>query len=485
MTQIIFGPPGTGKTTTLLDAVATAMEAGTDPARIGFFSFTRKAAQEAITRARERFGGEAEDYPWFRTLHSAAFRMAGLKSDDVMQTHHYKELGDALGYEFQHNYDETMERAPLHGGLGDRCMALVGLAQATGRPLEETWRLSHVEDVTLGQAVRFDAALREYKRAFRLLDFSDFLNEARGQLDLDMMVIDEAQDLTRQQWSFARRIGAGVPDVLIAGDDDQAIFQWAGADLHFFLSLKGNVKVLPVSHRLPDKVWNRCDAVARSIRVRRAKAWRSRGEGGRVIDLDEPEQAHLLDAETWLLLTRNRYQLDELVRVCRDQGVVYHHAGRWSNEERSVRAVVMYEMLRRGDTVTARQANMAASFIPGMPRVEGHTHTWETMPWPFTGKPDWINTLTAMGLDQREYIRKLRRNGESLTKPGRVTISTIHGVKGGEATNVVVLPDVSRRVHEGMAHDPDQERRVWYVALSRALENLFMVRPRTMRAVDL
>jgi superfamily I DNA/RNA helicase len=42
-----FGPPGTGKTTTLINQVEKALGAGVLPNQIGFFSFTRKAAEEA------------------------------------------------------------------------------------------------------------------------------------------------------------------------------------------------------------------------------------------------------------------------------------------------------------------------------------------------------------------------------------------------------------------------------------------------------
>ena len=72
MKTIILGPPGTGKTTTLLDLVDEFIKSGVDTKRIGYFSFTKKAANEAKQRAVEKFGLDEKDFPYFRTLHSLA-----------------------------------------------------------------------------------------------------------------------------------------------------------------------------------------------------------------------------------------------------------------------------------------------------------------------------------------------------------------------------------------------------------------------------
>ena len=90
MKTIILGPPGTGKTTTLLNLVDDFMKAGVDPKRIGYFSFTRKAAHEAASRAAEKFNlDEKQDLIYFRTLHSLAFRMLGLNKERVMKKEDY------------------------------------------------------------------------------------------------------------------------------------------------------------------------------------------------------------------------------------------------------------------------------------------------------------------------------------------------------------------------------------------------------------
>ena len=54
MRTIVLGPPGTGKTTTLLNKVDDYLKK-TDPDKIGYFAFTQKAAHEARDRAIKKF----------------------------------------------------------------------------------------------------------------------------------------------------------------------------------------------------------------------------------------------------------------------------------------------------------------------------------------------------------------------------------------------------------------------------------------------
>ena len=84
MWNIVLGPPGTGKTTFLLEKVEDSLEQGTDPESIAYLAFTKKAATEALNRAVEKFMFEPDDLPYFRTIHSLCYRQLNLKKSDVL-----------------------------------------------------------------------------------------------------------------------------------------------------------------------------------------------------------------------------------------------------------------------------------------------------------------------------------------------------------------------------------------------------------------
>ena len=90
----------------------------------------------------------------------------------------------------------------------------------------------------------------------------------------------------------------------------------------------------------------------------------------------------------------------------------------------------------------------------------------------------WYEAFDSAPQNQVEYIRKMRANGEELNKPPRILLSTIHGVKGGEADNVVLLTDLSLNTQKGYERNPDDENRLFYVGATRAKENLHIIEPK-------
>ena len=90
----------------------------------------------------------------------------------------------------------------------------------------------------------------------------------------------------------------------------------------------------------------------------------------------------------------------------------------------------------------------------------------------------WYEALDQAPKRKVEYIRKMRANGEQLNKKPRILLSTIHGVKGGEAQNVILLTDLSLNTQKGYERNPDDENRLFYVGATRAKENLHIIEPK-------
>jgi superfamily I DNA/RNA helicase len=81
---LVLAGPGTGKTTTIVEAVAARIERGADPERMLVLTFSRKAAAELRSRITARVGRTIRE-PVARTFHSYAFgvlrRAAVLRGD--------------------------------------------------------------------------------------------------------------------------------------------------------------------------------------------------------------------------------------------------------------------------------------------------------------------------------------------------------------------------------------------------------------------
>lgn len=485
--ELILGPAGTGKTTTLLNIIDQALSEGIPPQKIGCFSFSTKASNELINRAIERFPQyKKKDFIYFRTLHSLAFKELKISKADVMGTKHLEDFGQVMGgYDFKNQYNEHTEKPPIGGGLGDKALSVYALAKCKKKPLEEVWRALDECDISWPDLKDFSEGLDKYKAEHNLMLFSDFMEHPQDQIDIDLLVLDEAQDFTAQQWNYGFRTGGKAENVFMAGDDDQTIFEWAGADLGTLLSLNADRKVLPYSYRLPQTHYDIATRILSRISHRYPKTWSPKNEKGTVTHISSEEEVDLSEG-TWLLLARHKWELPRLEAIAIAQGVSYEREHNKSIHRAECKAVLYYERLRKGGAVSSVQTKVMAKFIPNWepPEITTHQVIWDDCHFPFSRDQTWMDVMTLMGYDLKEYIRAMLRRGESLTGEPRVKISTIHMSKGGEAENVLLIPDMSRRTALHYINNPDPELRVWYVAATRSKKNLFIVQPKTKHFFD-
>ena len=488
MKTIVLGPPGTGKTTTLLNEVDKYLKQ-TDPNRIGYFSFTQKAAYEARDRAMSRFNYTEKDLPYFRTLHSLAFQRLGLKKENVMQSRHYEDLGRKLKMKLDyHEYDNN--ESGLFSTNSD-ALRIIQLAKLKGIKPEEQYNLQqHTQDITETEFRRIYNELNRYKKEFNLIDFTDMITEfikSDKSPNFDVVFIDEAQDLSRTQWNMAKSIWDKTKDTYIAGDDDQAIFRWAGADVDSFIAQTGRVMKLAQSYRVPQVVHDIAMNIVGRIKNRLPKEWRPKMQKGLLSYHQEFKDINMREGN-WLVLARTRFMLEDLEKQLHSQGLYFENKFKTNKEQDLYTAINDWENLRKGVDINHEQILRIASYMSQnnfeknslkyLDKDAGYQMSGlkERM-WLKTDKV-WYEAFDDAPQKKIRYIRRMRENGEKLNSKPRIILSTIHGVKGGEQDNVVLLTDLSRSTQRNYEQNPDDENRLFYVGATRTKNHLHIVEPK-------
>jgi len=486
---IVLGPPGTGKTTTLLNKVDDYLKE-TDPDRIGYFAFTQKAAYHARDEAIKKFNLTEDDLPYFRTLHSLAFRKLGLKKDQVMQSRHYKDLGKKLG--FPVTYAEHQEDHGIFTSDSEY-LQIIQLAQLRNITPEQQYnRREHTQDLELDKLHTIHNELKRYKKEHNLIDFNDMiLNFIKSDLSpkFDVIFIDEAQDLSLMQWDMTKTIWNKSEDTFIAGDDDQAIFKWAGADVDSFIALQDQMINLPLiqSHRIPIKVHQLAMGIINRIKHRIDKTWQPKTNEGslhRHFDIDSVD----MSSGEWLVLARTKHMLKEIEDTLYRKGLYYETRHKRSYEKDIQEAATNWEHLRQGQLLTYKQIEKIYGYmspehkdktlIQGMTKGSFYGIDQLTKDFGLKTKKVWFEAFDDAGSRRIEYLRKMRANGEQLNKKPRIELSTIHAAKGGESQNVVLLTDLTKTTLDTYEKNPDDESRLFYVGATRTKENLHIIAPK-------
>ncbi|NJQ05447.1 ATP-dependent helicase [Streptomyces lonarensis] len=261
---LVLAGPGTGKTTTLVEAVAARVDRGTPPERILVLTFSRRAATELRDRMSARLHGRS---PLAATFHSYAYGLVRAHQDRELfaeplrllsgpeQDLYLRELlqgqlalepagravrwpGDLRACLTTRGFaDELRAVLARSRELGLPPHRLADFAERDGRP---DWRaaahfLAEYLDVTEAQGVLDYAEL--VHRAARVVERAREGRPRPGahgeppHTAFDAVFVDEYQDTDPAQLRLLSALASGGRDLTVFGDPDQSIYAFRGADV--------------------------------------------------------------------------------------------------------------------------------------------------------------------------------------------------------------------------------------------------------------
>jgi superfamily I DNA/RNA helicase len=507
----IAGPPGTGKTTYV---AARCREEVKRYGATGVLvtSLTKAAASEAGGRETGLLDTQ------IGTLHAHAFR--SLPGAAIVKKEHYADWNAA-------NPNLTLTGGKDTINLGRE-------ARARGDDVRETANLHRhrmvPSDVWPDHVRRFHERWQDFKAEREVLGFTDLIELANTSVPLapgdpDVIIADEAQDLSKLECSLLRRWASSCKALILVGDPDQALYGWRGSDPNI-LSGAEVPERLARSWRVPSRIHAEAQRLIRRCRFREDIDYIPVREGGEVLRggtyrnnrwLLPHIEAAIEGERSIMLLTTTEHMLGPIIKLLRQEGIPYHNPfnTRWNPLSQGVTVEKLLILAKPMTQWTIGDLKAVATIVRSGPVLHRHAKTrlksisedhdhvlargealLTTM---LTDEAldnmhdlDWV--VSHMLSDAQKSIKYplaiyRRRGREALTSQPRVIVGTIHSVKGGEADDVVVFPDISRAAYDQSLKrswdGADALYRTFYVAFTRARERLIIGRAGTNMKVSL
>lgn len=409
--------------------------------------------------------------------------------------------------------EQLRDGDPSDSASGNRLMALYDYVNCHDWPLEHYYRAPIEVDLPPSEILDGLETWETFKAHHDLLQDDDYVKtalEAGCGPPGRVLLIDEFQDLSPLQYMLyeAWRDHPRVERVYLAGDVHQAIYGFRGANPAHFRETQADTTVhCEQSKRCPSAIIAAAVPVVAPVPehdVRRVDAWR---DGGVIDHLQAPDPDALSQlvrrcvdefCEVFLLTRTNR-QAAKLAYGLRQGGVPYLDLKpngplrRWEHPAPALLAalraidegrhlpVPVAELLLRH--VTDAPARREVKRLAERERLSGTD--------PIYGPKvladeygEWFpNVESARELAAELTVEDWRREllvgaleSDATSDPDDVRVGTIHAAKGLEAPCVLVFPAYTHRQLERFQNGAEaEERRLYYVAMTRASEALFVV----------
>jgi DNA helicase-2/ATP-dependent DNA helicase PcrA len=229
----LLAGPGTGKTTTLTKRVCSLIKKRIDPHNIVVLTFTRAAAYNLRQEISRELSEYEIDPSHISTLHSFALRQL-LKNLEIV---------DRLPLPLR-IADDYEERCIIQKDIKD----ILGLNRIDDvkdkfNHLSSDWQSLKADEEDWEKRYpdpRFLGAWQEHREAFGYTLRSELVYQLKRALEqspdfhieepIDHLLVDEYQDLNRCDLALIKEITERGAELFCAGDDDQSIYGFRGAD---------------------------------------------------------------------------------------------------------------------------------------------------------------------------------------------------------------------------------------------------------------
>jgi superfamily I DNA/RNA helicase len=251
----------------------------------------------------------------------------------------------------------------------------------------------------------------EFKLRGGYLDFTDLIEQALERVDsIDgcrVLIVDEAQDMSKLEFALARKWGAHADQFVIVGDPDQNLYEWRGADPAAFYSTDAaSTRVLSQSYRVPHAVHRAAVDWIRNVDDRIDAEYRPRDAPGRLVrqgfHFNDPDPLiedvllrvtsnHICEKHEWtedghcrhcgcfpqdaMILASCGYMLNPLCKRLRERGIPFHNPYRSTH----------------GGWNPLRSANRLLAFLHPDPAVWGS----EASTWTYDDLRRWTGVLQS------------------------------------------------------------------------------------------